>query len=124
MKSFSGINKVGVGVGVTSSVQIIKVALDNVPASTTAKSWIYNDQVPFEFGGCIPSNTVNSGELPGATKGGTGQGALNVIEFCIVELLPNVPELNPFQSGVEKDVNVTVTLVAVVTPPILPAINE
>ena len=67
---------------------------------------------------------MNSGELPGAINAGTGQGALNVIEFCIVELFLNVPALEPFQTVGENVVNVTLMFVTVVTPPILPATNE
>lgn len=55
---------------------------------------------------------------------GTGHGALNDMVLPTIELFLNVPELKPFHTGDEYDVNVTLALVAVVTPPILPAINE
>ena len=71
------------------------MAPDNVPVSPIAKSWIYNDQVPFDIGGCKPSKIVIAGELPVVNV--TGDGALNGIELVTKVLFLNVPAVKPSQ---------------------------
>jgi hypothetical protein len=78
--------------------------------------------VPFETGGCIPSNIVNAGELPVVKV--VGHGAENGIELLTKVLFLNVPELKPSHVGKLKLVNVTLALTASLTPPTLPVNND
>jgi hypothetical protein len=65
---------------------------------------------------------VNSGELP--VEKVVGHGAENGIELDTKVLFLKVPELKPSQVGELKLVKVTLSLIASLTPPILPVNND